>query len=79
MMAESVDLQKGQLVFDNPSAETSQGSINSEQPDVQIRDGRPASAPARSGQLSTEQMAEIKRKNDQMEIDKYFALKVREV
>jgi hypothetical protein len=82
MMAESTDIQKGQLVVDHPSVETGQGSVNAEQYEVQIRDGinSPAGQEgARPRVFTAEHLAEIKRKSDKMETDKYFALKVSEV
>ena len=74
-MAESVDLQKGQLAFNNLSNETGPGSINAEQHEVEIRDGNTRARPAGPGAMSPEQLAEVKRKSNEMETDKYFALK----
>jgi hypothetical protein len=85
MMAESTDIQKGQLVVDHPSVETGQGSVNAEQYEVQIRDGinSPAGQQRQEGVrprvFTAEHLAEIKRKSDKMETGKYFALKVSEV
>ena len=79
MMAESADLQKGQLVFDNPPIETGTGSINSEQYEVEIRDSNRQARQAGLKVASPEQLAEIKRKCNQLETDKYFALKVSEI
>ncbi len=78
MMAESTDIQKGQLVFDNPSVETGPGSINAEQYEVQIRDSNAQAGQVRPRVLSPEQLAEVKQKCNKMETDKYFALKVSE-
>ena len=74
-MAESVDLEKGQLVFNNASIETGPGSINAEQHEVEIRDGNTRARQAKPGVMSPEQLAEVKRKCNQMETEKYFALK----
>ena len=79
MMAESVDVPKEQVAFDRPSVETRQGSINAEQYEVQIRDSRGdsnAQVNSRPRFMSPEQLAEVKRKSDVVETDKYFALKV---
>ena len=79
MMAESVDLQKGHLVFDNPSIETGHSSINAEQHEVEIRDSNTQARRSKPGVMSPEQLAEVKRKVNQMETEKYFALKVSKV
>ena len=75
MMAESVDIPKEQVALDHPSVEMGPSSINVEQCEVEIRDSS-SKVNSRPKSLSPEQLAEVKRKSDKVETDKYFAIKV---
>ncbi|XP_028394279.1 tumor protein p63-regulated gene 1-like protein [Dendronephthya gigantea] len=75
MMAESTDLQKGKLVFDSSPGEPGVGSINAEDFEVQIRDTNSRQTSSGDRNLSPERLAELKKKCNQLETEKYFALK----